>query len=86
MRLGEFLETCSRQEIQALNRRLGMHRYYLSRVSRGERRPSHATALVIEKITKGMVPRWELRPDIWEKPASLRANGSKPQRKARAIA
>lgn len=27
-------------------------------------------AILIEKATSGAVPRWELRPDLWEPPAT----------------
>lgn len=88
MRLHDFLNSCSKQEIQLIEQRLGFHRHYLRRICRGERRPSPETALSIEKITKGVVQRWELRPDIWQRPTRAKANGSKSitQRKARALA
>jgi len=76
MKLATFLKQLDHAEIQALELRLGRHRHYLRRISSGDRMPSHIVALQIERITDGAVPRWELRPDIWKKPAKLKANGS----------
>jgi DNA-binding transcriptional regulator YdaS (Cro superfamily) len=93
MKLADFLARLDHAQIQALEKRLGRHRHYLHRISCGERKPSYTAALTIEEATNGAVRRWDLRPDIWwppgaprPKPAPLKANGAKRQRKARASA
>lgn len=87
MKLATFLAALNHSDIQALEARLGRHRYYLRRISSGDRLPSYSASLAIEKLTDGAVPRWELRPDIWKRPAASRKqNGQSRQRKARATA
>ncbi|MCL4525208.1 MAG: helix-turn-helix domain-containing protein [Gammaproteobacteria bacterium] len=36
----------------------------------GRRRIGAETAVRIEQATQGAIPRWELRPDLWERPTS----------------
>ncbi|MDD3759789.1 MAG: YdaS family helix-turn-helix protein [Acidithiobacillus sp.] len=36
----------------------------------GRRKIGANTAIRIEQATQGAVPRWELRPDLWERPTS----------------
>lgn len=39
-------------------------------------RVSGELAVAIEKATKGSVPRWRLRPDLWDRPADVPAEAS----------
>ena len=36
-------------------------------------RVSAELAMSIEKATDGQVPRWEMRPDLWDRPSSTEA-------------
>jgi DNA-binding transcriptional regulator YdaS (Cro superfamily) len=40
----------------------------------GRRKIGANTAIRIEQATQGAVPRWELRPDLWERPTA--SNGT----------
>lgn len=63
------------------------HRNAIRACATGRRQPSPTLALQIELHSDGLVQRWELRPDIWERPKRIKANGSKPiNRKVRATA
>jgi transcriptional regulator with XRE-family HTH domain len=42
---------------------VGLSRMTISRIERGERRPSPEVALMLEEATG--IRRWHLRPDIW---------------------
>lgn len=84
MDLKDYLDLLDQSKIQALEKRLGRHRYYLRRIGSKLRRPSPTVAWQIEKFTDGKVRRWELRPDIWDAPESevqppvpVKTNGSK---------
>lgn len=92
MTLLDFLETRTPDQRQRFLRKLKRGRKFyhpnsIRSCAVGRRQPSSNLALLIEQHSDGLVQRWELRPDIWEKPESIKANGSsRPQRKARAIA
>jgi DNA-binding transcriptional regulator YdaS (Cro superfamily) len=47
---------------------LGVPASTITRVLRNEREPGPILTLKIERATGGEVPRWKLRPDLWDAP------------------
>lgn len=75
MRLDQYLEMLPREIRREFARALGKHQNYVralasGAVARGKvRQPSPQLAIEIERVSCGLVQRWELRPDLFERPA-----------------
>lgn len=65
-KLSEYLS--DREKRAALISATGNSRVYLWQVATGRRRASTDLARRIEEHTSGDVPKWSLRPDVWEPP------------------
>lgn len=52
----------------ALAELIGKTQQAVSLMVRGKTRISAETAIAVERATNGRVPKWKLRPDIFERP------------------
>lgn len=80
---GRRLKISANHPLQEYRRAVGMSlqilsvtaqsdRSTLSRIERGLRSPCPNLALKLEAATRGAVPRWKLRPDLWSEPVAER--------------
>lgn len=53
--------------LEAFGQRVGVQKAAVSKWENGVP-PSPACALRIEEATQGVIPKWQLRPDIWTAP------------------
>jgi DNA-binding transcriptional regulator YdaS (Cro superfamily) len=70
MKLAKYLQTVDRQAFAAS---IGTTASYLPHLSGEFRKPSVKLALKIEKVTKGVVSRYDLRPDLFGRKAQAAA-------------
>jgi len=87
MNLLAYLESRSREERHDFLGKLvrdGVRycAHHVRNCATGRRTASPALALLIERHSGGKVQRWELRPDIWQRPAPLKTNGKRRARAA----
>ena len=54
-----------------LAKRAGLSQQQISKLLNHERRITAEVALALETATNGTVPRWRLRPDLWEEPVNV---------------
>jgi DNA-binding transcriptional regulator YdaS (Cro superfamily) len=66
MTLQEYFKTQPHGAISHMATQLGVSRTWLSLVSNGRASPSPILCALIERLTKGVVKRKVLRPDLFE--------------------
>src|SRR4051794_11851246 len=80
MNLKEYIAGSKRGTAKKLAESLGISQSYLSQMASGQSPISQERCVVIEQVTGGMVPRWELKPGNWHKlwPELVGTAGSPP--------
>lgn len=64
------LSSLNKNQVRLLVRNTGISLSYFYQLRNGTRKASVRLAKKIESATSGLVARWDLRPDIWERPKS----------------